>query len=109
MHEQDAATPYAQQLHVADFNVEVQETGLHLHPHNFIGASPDWIVAVNDDEGFLEVKCPLSQKGKTAEAATQKSFCVNMLEAKCNSSVTTRTTNKCKGRWPSPDASGVTS
>ncbi|KAG0429715.1 hypothetical protein HPB47_023355 [Ixodes persulcatus] len=65
-YEPDAVASYVQLLMLADIEVEVRETGLHLHPqYNFIGASPDRIVTVAGDEGLLEVKCPLSQKGKT--------------------------------------------
>lgn len=80
-HEPDAVASYVQLLTVADIEVEVRETGLHLHPqYNFIGASPDRIVTVAGDEGLLEVKCPLSQKGKTVlEAAKQKNFCCEVV------------------------------
>lgn len=98
VHDQDAVESHAQLLRVADFNVEVQEIGLHLHPHyKFIGASPYRIMAVNSDDGLLEVKCPLSQKGRTAEeAATQKqTSAVNLLQPKCESSVTNRSITSC--------------
>ncbi|KAM7289206.1 uncharacterized protein ISCGN_029337 [Ixodes scapularis] len=80
-HEPDAVASYVQLLTLADIEVEVRETGLHLHPqYNFIGASPDRIVTVAGDEGLLEVKCPLSQKGKTVlEAAKLKNFCCEVV------------------------------
>ncbi|KAM7306868.1 uncharacterized protein ISCGN_010524 [Ixodes scapularis] len=77
----DAVASYVQLLTVTNIEVDVRETELHLHPqYNFIGASPNRIVTVAVDEGLLEVKCPLSQKGKTdLEAAKQKNFCCEVV------------------------------
>lgn len=81
-HESDAVKAYVELKWLADVEVDVKETGLHLHPkYNFIGASPDRIITINGDEGLLEVKCPHSQKGKTVEeAASQKNFCCELVE-----------------------------
>ncbi len=50
------AEPFAIAAYEARRNVMVQQVGFILHPvHNFIGASPDFLV---DTDGGGEVKCP---------------------------------------------------
>lgn len=90
-HEDDAVVAYTNLKSLYDVDVQVFETGLHIHPgFPFIAASPDRLVTDGKEEGLLEVKCPITKKGMTPEAACQdKKFCCEMV----NGEVTLKTTH----------------
>ncbi|XP_049513428.1 uncharacterized protein LOC119466657 [Dermacentor silvarum] len=77
MHEQDAVEAYSILIRSRDVQLEVTETGLHIHKHYpFLAASPYRIVVLDGEQGLLEVKCLFSKKGMTAEDASKDSkFC----------------------------------
>lgn len=57
-----AVAAYVDLMHYRDNSVQVNETGLHVHPlYNFLGASSDRIVLKNGEEGLLEEKCPITR------------------------------------------------
>ncbi|XP_049522616.1 uncharacterized protein LOC125945088 [Dermacentor silvarum] len=76
-HEKDAVDSYVQFQQLRGTNVQIQETGLHIHQqYPFLAASPDRIVLLDGEEGLLEVKCPFSKKGLAVEeACIDKRFC----------------------------------
>ncbi|KAG0432115.1 hypothetical protein HPB47_021137 [Ixodes persulcatus] len=80
-HERTAVAAYASLMATFNTPVEIQETGLHIHPGcSFIAASPDRIV-MKDNEGLLEVKCPSSKIGLTPmEACKDKKFCCEVVD-----------------------------
>lgn len=71
-----AVRRYTQMCRLLDIAVDVQQTGLHVHKcYPFLAASPDGIVKDHTGEGLLEVKCPFSKQGLTAEdACSDKRF-----------------------------------
>lgn len=76
-HEKDAVAAYVQLMRSMDVEVEVFETGLHIHKeHPLLAASPDRLVRIDGGEGLLEVKCLPSKKGMTVEdACKDRKFC----------------------------------
>ncbi|XP_037501863.2 uncharacterized protein LOC119375911 [Rhipicephalus sanguineus] len=80
MHEEDAVEAYATLLRCRDVELQVKETGLHVHKqYPFLAASPDRIIILDGEEGLLEVKCPFSKKGLSAdEACKDKNFCCTL-------------------------------
>ncbi|XP_064463680.1 uncharacterized protein LOC135374682 [Ornithodoros turicata] len=81
-HEAEAVDAYVHLMHLYDRPVEVIETGLIVHrKYPFIAASPDRLVKEGDMDGLLEVKCPLSKRGITAEeASNDKRFCCSIVD-----------------------------
>ncbi|XP_049527530.1 uncharacterized protein LOC119459075 [Dermacentor silvarum] len=77
IHEDDAVKAYEEIMACRDSPVNVTETGLRIHKqYPFLAASPDRIVVLHGEQGLLEVKCPFSKKGMTAEDASKDSkFC----------------------------------
>ncbi|KAL1419421.1 hypothetical protein MTO96_005156 [Rhipicephalus appendiculatus] len=69
--EQGAVQRYISTLRTRDHNAEVFRSGLIVEPScPWLGASPDRLVfhpAETPPHGILEVKCPYSLKGKSAE------------------------------------------
>ncbi|KAH7966269.1 hypothetical protein HPB49_014944 [Dermacentor silvarum] len=59
MHEQDAVEAYSILIRSRDVQLEVTETGLHIHKHYpFLAASPDRIVVLDGEQGLLEMQQP---------------------------------------------------
>lgn len=77
MHEKDAIEAYSRFICSRDVELKVTETGLRIHKqYPFLAASPDRIVVLHGEQGFLEVKCLFSKKGMTAQDASKDSkFC----------------------------------
>lgn len=66
-----------------DVGIVATETGLHLHPvYPFLAASPGRLVVENNDDGLLEVKCPIPKIGMTSEEACSKTNFCCQLEAR---------------------------
>ncbi|CAN7946065.1 unnamed protein product [Ixodes hexagonus] len=82
IHESTAVACYIQLMASSAQPVQVQETGLHIHPnYSFIAASPDRIVTMGTEEGLLEVKCPPSKMGLTPEEACKHTdFCCEIVD-----------------------------
>lgn len=72
-----AVEKYIAIMQLYDKDIEVSETGLHVHEaYPFIAASPDRLVRDGTEMGLLEVKCPASKAGQTiTEACKDKTFC----------------------------------
>ncbi|XP_049512427.1 uncharacterized protein LOC125940379 [Dermacentor silvarum] len=71
-HEDCAVQSYVLLMKARGYNVEVKNTGLHVHEeYGFLAASPDRIVKIDQEEGLLEVKCPFSKIGMTTETACE--------------------------------------
>ncbi|KAH7980229.1 hypothetical protein HPB49_013951 [Dermacentor silvarum] len=77
-----AIRKYVEQQERLDIAVTVKATGLHIHQHYpFLAASPDGIVCSASGEGLLEVKCPFSKRGMTAEeACLDRTFCCKLVD-----------------------------
>ncbi|CAN7999026.1 unnamed protein product, partial [Ixodes hexagonus] len=77
-----AVTMYKARMELYDKDIEVFETGLHVHDsYPFIAASPDRLVRDGNEVGLLEVKCPPSKAGQTVrEACSDKTFCAEIVE-----------------------------
>ena len=60
--------------------VEVQQTGLHVHPtFSFLAASPDRLVvdkSMSPTDGLLEVKCMPSINGRVEDQIGAKQLCL---------------------------------
>lgn len=52
---------YAVDKFEMQFNLKVNQTGLHLHPCGYLGASPDGLVG---DNCIIEVKCPYKYRNQ---------------------------------------------
>ncbi|KAH9372806.1 hypothetical protein HPB48_001322 [Haemaphysalis longicornis] len=76
-HEKDAVAAYVSLMRSMDVEVEVFETGLHVHKqHPYLVASPHRLVSIDGREGLLDVKCLPSKKGMTVEdACKDRKFC----------------------------------
>ncbi|XP_070378454.1 uncharacterized protein [Dermacentor albipictus] len=74
--EAKAVQKYLEFMQLYDKNIDVLETGLHIHElHSFIAASPDRLVRDGSEDGLLEVKCPASKAGqRVVDACADKGF-----------------------------------
>ncbi|XP_049268020.1 uncharacterized protein LOC125756983 [Rhipicephalus sanguineus] len=77
-----AVESYRTIMRLYDKDIEVYETGLHVHEtYAFIAASPDRLVRDGAETGLLEVKCPASKAGQTiTEACQDKTFCAKLVD-----------------------------
>ena len=75
-----AVEKYKEYMHEHGHLVEVEKTGLHIHPSvSFLAASPDRLVldpSCQPSRGLLEVKCMPSINGAPSDYAGKEKFCL---------------------------------
>ena len=75
-----AVEKYKEYMHERGHLVEVEKTGLHIHPSvSFLAASPDRLVldpSCQPSWGLLEVKCMPSINGAPSDHAGKERFCL---------------------------------
>lgn len=76
-----AVDGYITLMRLYEKDIEVAETGLHVHEvYPFVAASPDRVVRDGNELGLLEVKCPATKAGIPVSIACQdRNFCAQLV------------------------------